>query len=144
MVEAILATVGGIVTVVSAGYVYLKRGGTVSADTDGDGDSDFYASEDEVQTPSPPTQYEAEAFIEEVEDDSGPLPEVVREKADLTAIKGIGPTRARDLREVDIDTPQDVYYASDETLLDISGIGETTIDQIRSDIGGIDYEGEGN
>lgn len=68
------------------------------------------------------------------------------EYSGLTDITGIGPTKAEALsQEAGISSPADVWYASDDTLLDVTGIGKSVVEQIRGDIGGIDYStSEGN
>lgn len=74
-----------------------------------------------------------------------PTPDYVTEDYDgLTDIKGIGDTRAEALgRGHGISSPTDVYYASDESLIAVEGIGEYTVSQIREDIGSVEDEAAG-
>jgi len=62
-------------------------------------------------------------------------------KTDLTNVKGIGETRAESFREEGFGTPDDLYYATDENLCEVNGIGDLTVSQIRDDIGSVDEDG---
>ncbi len=62
-------------------------------------------------------------------------------KTDLTNVKGIGETRAESFREEGFETPDDLYYATDENLCEVNGIGDLTVSQIRDDIGSVDEDG---
>lgn len=88
--------------------------------------------------------YEAEddAVEEEVEEDDTdidvsiePIPDHVIEVESVSDIKGIGSTRASELDSAGFATPADVYFADDEELAEVDGIGPYTVDQIREDIG---------
>jgi len=58
----------------------------------------------------------------------------------LSDITGLGETRADDLKKAGFHTASDIYFAADEDLTAVSGIGDLTVSQIRGDIGGVDEE----
>jgi len=60
--------------------------------------------------------------------------------ADLETITGIGPVRAESFTVAGFDTATDLYYASDSSILDVDGIGDRALSQIRGDIGSVDDE----
>jgi predicted flap endonuclease-1-like 5' DNA nuclease len=60
----------------------------------------------------------------------------------LASIRGIGPNRADTFREAGFDTATDIWFASDNSILDVHGIGDRALKQIRSDIGSFDGEDE--
>lgn len=132
MISPELATaavvVGGIVA--AAAYSYLT-GNESSVDLDNDG-------EDELT-------FEGEMAVaetsEEDTDDEDPTPDSVRAKDGLTDVKGIADTRADALAAEGFTSPKDLYYASDDNLTSVDGIGPYTVDQIREDIGSVDDSG---
>jgi predicted flap endonuclease-1-like 5' DNA nuclease len=114
----------------AAVYAYVKGVGTsASVDLDDDGTDEatveFGGGADETA--------KAEPQVAEV-------PDEVAEVDSLTDIKGIQETRAENLREAGFDTAADLYFASDENLEAVHQLGPTSVEQIREDIGGIDYE----
>jgi predicted flap endonuclease-1-like 5' DNA nuclease len=62
------------------------------------------------------------------------------EAEDLTDVKGVGPTRADKLRDNDFDTPEDLYFATDENIEAVDTFGPHVVSQIREDIGSVDGE----
>jgi len=151
MVDPIV--IGGAVTVagaaIAAGYSYFS-GNDSSADIDGDGDAEleFEGENDAVfdcndDAEDPAYQDRARENFETEEPPEDPTPEAVEEKLGLTDVKGIGPTRAEALGRAGYPNPEDLYYASDENLTDIEGIGEYTVGQIREDIGSVDEDPSG-
>lgn len=99
--------------------------------------------EDEYQAPFT-TEEDSEETTNPVAEDETPYvtptPERVTEKDELTDVKGIGPTRAEALGGGGYSHPRDLYYSTDENLLDVHGIGPLTVSQIREDIGSVDDE----
>jgi len=55
--------------------------------------------------------------------------------SDLQSINGIGPVRASSFTAAGFETAEDLYYSADESLLDVDGIGERALSQIREDVG---------
>ncbi len=53
----------------------------------------------------------------------------------LESIKGIGSTRAETLREDGFETATDIYRTDDSELLNVHGLGERAVRQIREDVG---------
>lgn len=80
---------------------------------------------------------------EDVKEQANPTPDAVLEKSGLTAIKGIQDTRAERLGKAGYSDPADIYYASDENLEDVKGIGPYTVEQIRDDIGSVEDDPNG-
>jgi large subunit ribosomal protein L32e len=116
----------------AAVYAYVKGVGTsASVDLDDDGTDEatveFGGGADET----------AEA---KAKPQTAGVPSHVAEVDSLTDIKGVQETRAENLREAGFETPADVYFASDENLEAVHQLGATSVQQIRDDIGGIDYE----
>lgn len=158
--------VAGVGVLTAAGYAYLS-GDDASAgvDIDNDGDNeasytfegndnndhqaadglDVGASADAPieadSTDSAEVGAEAEDTNADVEEQADPTLEVVAEKKSVEDIKGIGPSRADDLADEGFDTPEDIYYASDENLEGVNGIGPHAVSQMREDIGSIGDEG---
>lgn len=151
------AIIGGAAVSIAAAagiaYRYARSGGKVEADVDNDGDAEVtfespsggFDCNDDAEDPAYQgvSRTDIEAQTQEQPD---PTPEYVEEIGeDLTDIKGIGPTRAEDFREEGFDTAADLYYASDENLEAVHGIGANAVSQIREDIGSIEDEGnDGN
>lgn len=159
--------VGGVVTFGAFGtaaYLILRRSGygSLTRDVDSEDAADvfdglskegeeaveagttFATSTEEAIKDGQHFISEGEDVIEELEegyetvtltDESNPSG-----KQDLTNVKGIGPTRADGFREEGFGTPDDLYYATDENLLAIEGIGDLTVRQIREDVGSIEDE----
>lgn len=153
----LLVVVGSAAVMLASAAVYSAyTGRTAEVDLDNDGESDvtfgsscsdsnemtFGASDEEVQRAVNTDLTAATggpSVTEDVELQSDPTPENVREIGEnLAAIKGIGATRAENLRAAGFETAADLYYAGDENLTAVSGIGQYTVDQIREDIGGLD------
>jgi predicted flap endonuclease-1-like 5' DNA nuclease len=137
--------VGGAVTLVSlaatAYLVFRRSGGNVenvqlTDDTSGEVEEAVEAGEDFVVSASE-TIEEGVEFANEVED----VVDDVTGKNDLTNVKGVGPTRAASFREEGFENPDDLYYATDENLAAVKGIGDLTVSQIREDIGSVDNDG---
>jgi predicted flap endonuclease-1-like 5' DNA nuclease len=133
------AIVGGAVAALgiaaAAAYSYLtgnESSAGVDFDNDGEDEADFeFGGSDDPENP----------VNADVDEQSDPTPEAVTEKDGLEAIKGIGETRAATLENDGFETPEDIYYASDDNLLDVTGLGPRAVEYIRDDIGGIDHEG---
>ena len=120
--------VGGVVAVatiaVAVAYSYLSGEDVEgSADVDGDG-------EDDVSHTFEGSDAEFEMAPEDVQ--------VVG--TSLAEITGIGDTRSDDLKRAGFHNASDIYFASDEELTSISGIGDLTVSQIRGDIGSAEAE----
>jgi predicted flap endonuclease-1-like 5' DNA nuclease len=115
----------------AAVYAYVKGVGTsASVDLDDDG------------TDEATVEFGGGAETEaKAKPQTAGVPSHVAEVDSLTDIKGVQETRAENLREAGFDTPADVYFASDENLEAVHQLGPTSVQQIREDIGGIDYEG---
>lgn len=134
-IGATVAALGG-----AAAYSYFT-GNEAAVDTDGDGEDEVTFSGNVAETPEDdPREEETDKppMYEEEPTETAVGPDLEAEA--LEDVTGVGPTRADDLREAEFETPEDLYYASDENLADVHGIGSLTISQIRGDIGGIDYE----
>lgn len=119
--ELIAGGVAAIAIITTAAYGYVtKRTASTSLDIDDDGKEDLSITfEGRSEDTLPPRQ--------------------VLDVQGITDVKGIQETRAKNLREAGFTTPADLYYASDENLADVKHIGEYTVEQIREDIGGVDY-----
>lgn len=131
MVDPIIVGVGGAAFAVGAAAVYAfttGRATSASVDIDNDGEEDASVTFNKAQA-RPKTD--------------NITPSYVRKYDGLKDIKGIGPQRAKDLNKAGLSTPKDIYYASDDTLLDVVGIGPRSLDIIRTDIGGVDQSGYG-
>lgn len=50
----------------------------------------------------------------------------------FTDLRGIGKGTASNLREAGFETRADIREVDDETLLEISGVGQTSLDSLRS------------
>lgn len=127
MVEEILLSVGvlGIVTAaVAYGYHYVT-GNEAGVDIDRDGEDDIEFEEGDP--------FEEPNFNEVYKVASETAQEIGGE---LAQVKGLGETKAEALIEMGFETAEDLYFADDEELLDVSGIGETTVERIREHIGG--------
>lgn len=112
--------------VVGAGLYSYLTGEDASVDVTGDGEADV--------------EFEGEG--EGIGSDEGPqLPDVVISKDGLGDVKGIGGTRASALADAGFETAEDLYFATDEALEAVDGIGSYTVGQIREDIGSADDEG---
>lgn len=121
MVVEIAAAVTALAAAAGA-YAYRKRGGS-------EPDHDVAAPGDECEVEDSADPIEHTVTVEP------DVPDVVTEKNGLTDIKGIGATRAEAIGKAGFSDPEDVYFATDEELTDIEGIGEYTVEQIRDDIG---------
>jgi len=155
MVDPVLVggAVAGVGVLTAAGYAYLT-GDDASAgvDVDNDGKNEasytFEGNDNEYQAADGldvGAEGDSEqSTSEDVEEQADPTPEVVAEKESVEDIKGIGPSRADDLADAGFDTPEDIYYASDENLEAVTGIGPHAVSQMREDIGSIGDDAEGN
>lgn len=99
-------------------------------------------AEDPAYEDTPRDEIEAASENDEP-NDGDPTPEVVTEKSGLTEIKGVGATRAEKLGKAGFSDPEDIYYATDGNLVEVDGIGQYTVDQMRSDIGSVDDDPTG-
>lgn len=138
---------GGIAS--AAIYSYVTGESTsVSVDPDDDGSDEVTASfggdtnaaetpdedgEDDAPNPSKPPMYEVESDGSLSSPKTESSGEVEADK--LEDVKGLGSTKADELRESGYKSPEDVYLASDAELEDVVGIGPSVVEQIRSDIG---------
>lgn len=152
MVDPVLvAGAVGVVAIAAAG-IYAYRSGddaSAGADLDNDGEDeisvDFDGNDEEshrLDGAEPAEENDDADDIEDtvsddVEEQADPTPETVQDKSDLTDVKGVGATRAEALGKAGFSTPEDLYYASDENLEDVDGIGSYTVEQIRDDIGSV-------
>lgn len=168
MVDPVL--VGGAVTAAgiaaAAGYAYFTgNDASAGVDVDGDGENeaDFefeggndYQPADGLDTGAAAEDTNADFAAAEgggsatahdvsgdVEEQADPTPDAVAEKDGLDDIKGVGPTRANSLADAGFESPEDIYYASDENLEGVHGIGPHAVSQMREDIGSIEDEAEG-
>jgi predicted flap endonuclease-1-like 5' DNA nuclease len=142
---------------IAAAYSYFS-GNASSADIDGDGEDEleFEGTNNGFTGCNDPT--EDPAYAEDpapgtepvVADNTGDTltleaaPEEVRDIEAITDVKGVGDTRADDLADAGYHTADDLYFASDEELTDVDGIGDYTVEQIREDIGSVEGESAGN
>lgn len=137
---------GGVVTAAvatAAAIRHYRKGGTVEADIDGDGEADITMSSPSCDDEATETYEETGESIETAP--QSPTPTRVKEiGGDLDQITGIGPSRSEDLKAAGFDTAADLYYAADDNITAVSGIGDHALGLIREDIGGIDYEGNGS
>jgi len=159
----LLIPAGIIITAVGYGAYKLYRGESGSLDLDDDPEPEVEVTEeggikldvgdqveevaeevedgeDYVSGKSPSTNptmdHLPDSFV--VGDDTGaPVPKKVFEKDGLADIKGIGETRAKGLADAGFSRPTDLYYAKDEKLIGVYGIGGRAIEQIREDIGSV-------
>jgi predicted flap endonuclease-1-like 5' DNA nuclease len=121
----------------AAVYAYVKGVGTsASVDLDDDGTDEatveFGGGADETA--------DGETTEAKARPKTAGVPEHLTDVDSLTDIKGVQETRAENLREAGFETPADLYFASDENLEAIHQLGPTSVQQIREDIGGIDYD----
>lgn len=128
------------IVIIGAGAYSYFTGGSASVDLD-DREVTFEGPES-VETPSEDPR--ATDTHGDVEQQADPTPEEVQNKSGLTSVKGIGATRAEALGKAGYPNPEDLYYASDDNLIAVDGIGEYTVEQIREDIGSVDDEGNGS
>lgn len=148
MVDPVL--VGGAAAVagvaIAAAYAYLS-GDDASAGVDVDGDG-----EDDVSYTFEGNDSEDESTFGIEEASGTSMDETTFEVApedvqaigtELAEVTGIGPTRADDLKKAGFHNASDLYFASDEELTGVSGIGDLTVSQIRGDIGGVDEGNDG-
>jgi DNA uptake protein ComE-like DNA-binding protein len=148
-------TVASAATAVGA-YLYLRGDGeTTVAETpnddprnDGEDDKEYSITTDEDGTKNLSITTEDVSVSHEIDKpDNGIITEDNEvddnpsEKTDLENVKGIGETRAESFREEGFGTPDDLYYATDENLCEVNGIGDLTVSQIRDDIGSVDEDG---
>lgn len=141
---SVVAVFGITVASIGAGvgaYLYLKGGGSDGENTvQGDYESEKHvksldealSEEDDDGDVTGATVVDDELVTEDDVNPSG--------KTDLENVKGIGPTRAESFREEGFGTPDDLYFATDENLCEVNGIGDLTVSQIREDIGSVDDE----
>jgi predicted flap endonuclease-1-like 5' DNA nuclease len=137
MMDAVIA--GAVVTggavVAAAVYAYVT-GNDASVDVDGDGEGELEFEGSDTT--------DCDGDTKKIDDDGGtetlevPPADVREIGTELTAVKGIGDTRADALEEDGFYTAADLYFASDDELADVHGIGELTVSQIRDDIGSAD------
>jgi len=118
---------------------------SVSVDPDDDGSDEVTASfggdtnvaetpdEDGEETETKPPMYEVESGGSLSSPNTESSGEV--EADELEDVKGLGSTKAGELRDAGYKSPEDVYLASDAALEDVVGIGPSVVEQIRSDIG---------
>ena len=111
---------------IAAGYAYFTgEDATAGIDVDQDGEDEFsytFEGDEDDHTDKPK---EIEVAPEDVQSIG----------TALHNITGIGETRKDDLQKAGFHTAADIYFAADEELKDVSGIGELTVSQIRDDIG---------
>jgi predicted flap endonuclease-1-like 5' DNA nuclease len=142
--------VGGAVVIAAAAAYSRLTGDEATVDVD---DQEVHFGSDEGENPQDAA---AEEVVEEAAEAAEDVVETAVEAdgetvdADLGAdslsnVKGVGDTRADELRSEGFTSVTDLYYASDDNLLDVTGIGPYTIEQIREDIGSVeDEENESN
>lgn len=150
MVDPLLigGAVGAAAIGAAAAYsAYTGNDASVSADVDDDGTDEAEVEFEGAQQPAVDKAVE-EAKEDDDEDESAEnaeAPDVVTEKDDITEVKGVGDTRADDLADEGYETAADLYYASDDNLEAVNGLGPRSVSHIRDDIGSIDDEAvEGN
>jgi len=145
MVDPVL--VGGAAAVagvaIAAAYAYLSGDDAeAGVDVDGDGEDDVSYTFEGNDSADESTfgigggsggEPTAESASEDVQDIG----------TDPVEVTGIGPTRADDLKKAGFHNASDLYFASDEELTGVSGIGDLTVRQIRGDIGGVDEGNDG-
>jgi hypothetical protein len=138
MVDSQLIAIGGTVATVVAGaaYAYIS-GNDASVDIDDDGDDEItFEGSDEISMPSDENKLFDEDDIADAVDENVP-------DGAVEDVTGIGPTKGQNLRNADFETAADLYYASDENITDVDGIGSGVLEQIRNDIGSVDESGDG-
>jgi len=143
----VIVPVGTVLALIGLGVYYSLTGSSGSVDVDGDGDPELTAADGDVNIDIDDEVDDAVDAVEEATSDENddyadtsenPLPD----KDDLTDVKGVGPTRKASFVAADYETPEDLYYASDDNLLDVDGIGERSLGMIREDIGSVGGEVE--
>lgn len=136
---------GAVITAAAAvgvAYRHYRKGGTVEADVDGDGQPELAVTSNGCEDESADEEDDSEEETEDASDEQDPTPQEVKDiGTNLTEVKGVAETRADSLRSEGFDTAADLYYASDENLEAVHGLGPRAVSQIREDISGIDYEG---
>lgn len=149
MVEP-LAIVGGALVVTAAGGLYLAVRGDTEETAEGETVETTVEAEDIEPSQRQNTIENADVDmgnsgnssidldnVEEKEDDTqshhavGPQ----LDADELTDVKGVGETRAEDLMDAGFVSPNDLYFAKDEDIEAVDGIGPYTVEQIRDDIG---------
>lgn len=131
-----VVAIGGTILAIGSAAIYSHfTGNEVSVDTDGDGEDEltFEGDTNVAETPDE-DDYETEPTTTAVGPDL--------DADELEDVTGIGPTRAETFIENGYATPEDLYYTSDDNLLDVDGIGPRALGQIRDDIGGVDFTPE--
>lgn len=159
-VEVLATAAVAVVALAGGAYAYVKRGGSAEVDVDGDGNPELDLSESTAEAAptadttegadsrdssasSSPEQGSGGEEVEDPEPPADPTPERVQNIGiDTDDITGIGQTRAADLAAAGYETAADIYYASDENLEAVDGIGSYTVEQIRGDIGPIGDEAD--
>ena len=140
---AFIGAVGVAATLVAAaGYSYFT-GNEASVDIDDDGTDEvtFGSDTNVAETPNSDPRESTEdtdkpPMYEEQPTETAVGPDLPDDLEDVT---GIGPTRAEAFRDDGFENPSDIYYASDNSLEAVHGIGPKAISDIRGDIGGVDY-----
>jgi len=134
MVDPVL--VGGAAAVagvaIAAAYAYLSGDDAeAGVDVDGDGEDDVSYTFEGNDSADESTfgigggsggEPTAESASEDVQDIG----------TDPVEVTGIGPTRADDLKKAGFHNASDLYFASDEELTGVSGIGDLTVRQIST------------
>lgn len=144
--EGIATIIAGVGAAVGAGYYYSQHGGEVEADIDGDNEAEvtFGSGQglDEAAEDATEETAEGEKVSADIEEQGNPTPDHIQDIGNnLTEIKGIGDTRAKAFNEAGYETAADLYYASDENLEAVHGIGSKAVSDIREDIGSVGQEG---
>jgi len=164
--ELVLTVGGIMLAIAGAGIYSALTGNSASVDYDDDGTDEITFDGDESESggyegdqvidpayneqietePSPYNNTPPEDGYggTDDEDDEYPngamsveIPTSVQETGkDLESITGIGPTRAEDFRAAGFETAKDLWWAGDDALRTVDGIGPRAVEQIRSDIGG--------
>lgn len=116
------------IAVIGAGYYAYHRvtGERVEADIDQDGETDFVLEEHDGSEGEDHATNEVVAVASETAQEVG---------GELAQVKGVGETRAEKFIDAGFETASDLYFASDEDLTSVNGIGEATVEMIREDLG---------
>lgn len=135
----VIAAGGAVAAVgIAAAYAYLTgRDTSVSADVDADGDDEVSFVFEGSDTPDVAEELVAAGRTEKTDDIViEQAPQEVRDiGTDLPQVTGIGETRADALNKAGFHTAADLYFATDEELTAVKGIGNLTVEQVRDDIG---------
>jgi len=141
--ETTLAVGGSIVTVLAVAVYAYKTGNEASVDFDDDGNNEVTFNNDGGVSEDSSTEEATSETTSNVDETEAELdiPNDVQDR-ELVDVKGVGPTKAEHLNNEGYENANDLYFAADSNLTDVTGIGSGVLGQIRDDIGSWDADAE--